>query len=69
MKIKATLLGMGVFFVCGCCNDCEIRKNEPLFKVEFYSAQTMESLQVNFESINGVPSGEIEIIGDNLLSE
>ena len=70
MKIKATLLGMGVFFVCGCtCNDCEIRKNEPLFRVEFYSAQTMESLQVNFESINGIPSGQIEVIGDNLLSE
>lgn len=69
MKIKVTLLGLGVFFACGCsCNDCEIRKNEPLFTVEFYSAQTMASLPVTFESINGVPPDQIEVIGDRSLS-
>ena len=70
MKIKGAILVVAVLFVCGCtCNDCEIRKNEPLFKIEFYSSETLESLDVNFGSINGVPSADIEVIGDDLFSE
>ena len=63
-------MGLASFWIWGCtCNDCEIRKNEPLFSLEFYSIETNESLPVNFESINGVPPSQIEAIDDEFLSD
>ncbi len=70
MNIKAYILGLGFFVALGCtCNDCEIRKTEPVFAVEFFSVQDNKPLNVSFESINGIPPGQIEVIRDGSASE
>jgi len=65
------LLIVGGFLWTSCldCNDCGIKKNDPKFSVLFFSSTTENSIQVNIQSINQIPSNEIEIIGDTLVTQ
>jgi len=70
-KLRSSWLLLGVLFWTGCvdCNDCGVQKNDPKFTVQFFSYDTEKSTKINILSINQIASGEIEVIGDTLLSE